>query len=488
MTITKSDFMTFRNCPADFWMKKHKPHLFYGNNPSDFEKQLILQGYEVESVARLLFKDGIEVPGNDPASTSDFLSQNHRILFQPSFAADGLSARVDILVAEDDGLHLYEVKGSTAKEKTREDYHWDAGFQKHVIELAGYKVAKVFLLELNKEYIRSGDIDPFEIMSIKEITQEIYDNHIELKLEVHKAKVCLALATEPISCDCFYKIRNNHCDSFTHFYSIPDYSIHDIINIRRGKIEKFEAEGAISIDDIQDYSSLTDIQLNQVITHQNDHLIIKHTEIRDALDSLTYPLYFLDYETYPSAIPVFDGCFPYQQVPFQYSLHIQNEPDGPFAHKEFLHRINSSPINAIAASLRKDIGDTGSVIVWNQTFEGGRNKELAAANPEFAHFLLGLNDRFFDLMKVFSNQHYVHKSFKGRTSIKKVLPVLCPHLTYETLGIKDGGTASNAWKSMIFDDLSSDQQTLIAHDLLEYCKLDTWAMVEILNVLFKIIS
>jgi len=203
---------------------------------------------------------------------------------------------------------------------------------------------------------------------------------------------------------------------------------------------------------------------------------------------LEYPLYFLDYETYPAAIPVFDGCFPYQQVTFQYSLHIQKEPGGPLIHKEYLHTEATSPLRSIAASLRKDIGDSGSVIVWNQSFEGGRNNELANALPEMEDFLFGLNVRFFDLMKIFSNQFYVHKAFKGKTSIKKVLPVLCPELSYDGLGIRDGGAACNAWKMMIFDDISPDQKQLVAQDLLAYCKLDTYAMVAILSVLQKTVS
>lgn len=486
MIITKTDFMTFRKCASDFWMKKHKPELFENITPSDFEQQLIEQGYEVEMFAQKLFPEGIDAKNMKQEELALLLGTADTILFQPTFAAANLQARVDILKVTEDGLHIYEVKGSTNKDKPKEDYLWDAGFQKEVIERAGHKVHKVFLIELNKEFIKDGPINPNDILIITDITQEIIDNHIEVKIEIANALKRLLDLTPPASCDCYYKIRKNHCHSFTHFYTLPDYAVHDITRISKSKIKTFQTEGVVAVDDISQYDLLTEIQLNQVTTHQKDHAIIRHQEIKDSIATLAYPLYFLDYETYPAAIPVFDGCFPYQQVPFQYSLHIQNVPDGPFEHKEFLQRTNSSPIHAIAASLRKDIGDTGSVIVWNQSFEGGRNKELAAANPELAHFLLGLNGRFFDLMKIFNNQYYVHKSFKGRNSIKKVLPVLCPHLTYETLGIKDGGAATTAWKSMVFEDLSTDQKDLIAHDLLKYCKLDTWAMVEILNCLDKL--
>jgi Domain of unknown function(DUF2779) len=488
MTITKTDFMTFRNCASDFWMKKHKPELFENIKPSDFEQQLIDQGYVVEMLAQKLFPLGIDAKNADAIDLSKLLQTPGSILFQPTFSAANLQARVDIQKVAEDGLHIYEVKGSTSKDKPKQDYIWDAGFQKEVIERAGHKVSKVFLIELNKEFIKDGPINPNDILTVTDVTQQIIDNHIEVKIEIANALNRLSDMTLPTSCDCYYKIRNNHCHSFTHFYTLPHYAVHDITRINKAKIAKFQAAGVESIDDITQYDLLTDIQLNQVTTHQKDHTIIRHQEIKDSLATLAYPLHFLDYETYPAAIPVFDGCFPYQQVSFQYSLHIQEEPGGPLLHREYLHLDATSPLKDLAASLRKDIGDKGSLIVWNQSFEGGRNKELAAANPEMEDFLFGLNDRFFDLMKIFSNQSYVHKAFKGKTSIKKVLPVLCPELSYAGLGIKEGGAASNAWRSMIFDAISLDQKELIAHDLLAYCKLDTYAMVAILSVLQKTVS
>lgn len=487
MTITKTDFMTFRNCASDFWMKKHKPELFENIKPSDFEQQLIDQGYEVELLAQKLFPTGIDAKQADANDLSKLLQVRDAILFQPTFSAANLHARVDILKIAEDGLQIYEVKGSTSKDKPKEDYLWDAGFQREVIEIAGYKVSKVFLIELNKEFIKDGPINPNDILTVTDVTKQIIDNHIEVKIEIANALNRLSDQTPPTSCDCYYKIRKNHCHSFTHFYTLQDYTIHDITRISKAKIEKFQSAGVESIDDITQYNLLTAIQLNQVTTHQNDEVIIRHQQIQEVIAQLEYPLYFLDYETYPSAIPDFDGCFPYQQITFQYSLHIQHEPGGPLEHREYLHTEATSPLRSIAASLRKDIGDHGSVIVWNQSFEGGRNKELANANPEMKDFLLGLNTRFFDLMKIFSNQFYVHKAFKGKTSIKNVLPVLCPELSYEGLGIKEGGAASNAWKMMIFDDISQEQKQMIAQDLLAYCRLDTYAMVQILSVIREMV-
>lgn len=486
MQITKTDFTTFRSCASDFWMKKHKPNLFENCKPTEFEQQLIVQGYEVELLAQKLFPSGIDAKLTDSSQLSKLLRTQDVVLFQPTFYASNLQARVDILKVGEDGLHIYEVKGSTSKDTPKEDNLWDAGFQKEVIERAAHIVSKVFLVVLNKDFIKDGPIIPSEIFVIRDITQEIVDNHIEVKMEIAIAQKRLIDLTPPTSCECYYKIRNKHCQSFKHFYTLPDYTVHDITLISRSKIEKFQIAGVESVDDITQYDLLAQKQLNQVYTHQKDEVIIRHEQIKEAIATLEYPLYFLDYETFPTAVPVFDGCFPYQQVPFQYSLHIQNEADGPFHHKEYLHMNATSPLKEITASLRKDIGDHGSILVWNESFEANRNKELAVANPEIQDFLLGLNDRFFDLMKIFANQYYVHKAFKGKKSIKKVLPVLCPGLTYDALVIKDGGGASNAWKAMVFENFTPDDKEMIVQDLLTYCKLDTWAMVQILEVLRKI--
>ncbi len=486
MQINKTDFMTFRDCASDFWMKKHKPKLFVDIQSSDFDRQLMAQGYEVERLAQKLFQDGIDASQFDNNVILTLLGIQGTVLFQPTFIAGNLQARVDILKVTDDGLHIYEVKASTNKDKFKREYYWDAGFQKEVIERAGHSVSKVFLVLLNNDFIKDGPIKPSEIFVISDITQEIIDNHIEVKMEIANAQKRLLDLTAPTSCGCYYKIRNKQCQSLKHFYSLPDYAVHDIISISKSKIERFQMVGVESVDDITQYDWLTQNQLNQVSTHQNDEVIIQHVQIKDVIAQLKYPLYFLDYETFPTAIPVFDGCAPYQQVPFQYSLHIQDEPDGPFRHKEYLHLDATSPIQDIATSLRNDTGDYGSILVWNETFEAGRNRELARANPEIQDFLLGLNSRFYDLMKIFANQWYVHKAFKGRKSIKKVLPVLCPDLTYDSLGIKDGGAATNAWKTMVFENITPDQKKMIAKDLLAYCKLDTWAMVQILEVLRKI--
>lgn len=491
MLISKSNFQIFRKCPDAFWMLKHAKDKLKRKPLSDFEQQIIEQGHEVESWARRLFPNGILVEGyNEEAieQTRTFLLSGKNEIFQATFSADGLLAMCDIIKWNENlkAWDIYEVKGTTSKDKPKKDHYWDIAFQREVLERANEKVARLFLVELDKEFIKDGDVSAQELLKLTDITEEIDTMRVEIQSEIGSCKAKLKQSNQPSGCECRYKTRKHQCEAFEFFYpNVPEYTIYDISRIRSGgkKIIEMVDNDIISIEDIPDQNNLTEIQANQVHVHNYDSIICKTEQIKSELQKLEYPLYFLDYETYPSAVPVFDGCRPFQQVPFQYSLHIQQTPESDLEHYEFLHSENSNPIPSLAKQLRENIGNTGSVIVWNKSFEGKCNTDMAEQIPELADFMNGINQRFFDLEEPFKKQLYVRKEFLGKTSIKNVLPVLAPEFSYKDLNIQDGGSACNAWKKMIFDTQDEEQKNEIYVDLLAYCKLDTLAMVKILDVL-----
>jgi hypothetical protein len=202
--------------------------------------------------------------------------------------------------------------------------------------------------------------------------------------------------------------------------------------------------------------------------------------IKAFLNTLQYPLYFLDYETASDAIPLYEGTKPYQQVCFQYSVHVLREPGAPTEHYEYLHTDSSSPVEALSASLRNIIGDTGSVLVWYADFEGGRNREMATMLPEYAHFYQSLNERMVDLMVPFSTGLITNPAFQGSSSIKKVLPVVAPELSYKNLVIQEGETAQRAWMDAALFNIGTEaSRQELYQNLLKYCELDTLAMVRI---------
>jgi len=496
MIITKSDFLTFIDCPQDFWFSKKRPEVRTASTPDEFTLQLMLQGIEVEKEVRKLFPDGKYIMGdNEHAAeeTARLIGEKTPTIFQATFLADDLLSKVDILQYNDllDAWDIYEVKATSQSDKSWKKHLPDMTFQKIVAERAGLKIANVYLIEVNKHYVKNGDIDLEHLFITTEKTTDVLEKEAEIALNIIDAQNLLATTSEPTWCDCKYKSRKNQCASFSHIFpSVPDYAVYDITRIgsSKKKLATLVDEGVLLLPDVRDDHNLSRIQMNQCFTETTGHTIEDRQSIDQLFDQLQYPLYFLDYETLAAAIPKFDETRPYQQVPFQYSLHIQEEQGGDFMHKEFLHDDTETPVHIIAERLRSDIGDMGSVIVWNKSFECMVNKDLAAVNPSLADFLLSLNNRVFDLMDVFSKQYYVHKDFRGSTSIKAVLPVLCPHLSYKELTIQDGGAATTRYRDLIFTNMDGEERHELKQALLDYCKLDTWAMVEIYNYCLELLT
>ena len=232
---------------------------------------------------------------------------------------------------------------------------------------------------------------------------------------------------------------------------------------------------------------LSDKQLNQIEVARSREDIIEREEIQSFLDTIEYPIAFFDYETFPSAIPRFDGYSPYNQIPFQFSVHVLDKPKGELTHEEFIYTGEGNPDVPVIEALQKLIPGKGSVIVWYKSFEMSRNKELGKRNPAFETFLSSLNDRIIDLEDPFKDQFYVHPEFKGKTSIKYILPALVPELSYKELDIQEGGTASNTWNRIVTGEYSEEEAGRQIKNLLKYCELDTFAMVEIFKFLQRVV-
>jgi hypothetical protein len=234
---------------------------------------------------------------------------------------------------------------------------------------------------------------------------------------------------------------------------------------------------------VPDDVKLGEAQANQVRVHKSVRPIINHEAIGSALSEYTYPLYFFDYETYGATIPAFDGFSPYQRIPFQFSLHVLRRAGEPLEHFEFLQEECSDPTRRVAKLLGEHIDPRGSVVVWYAPFERGVNEEIAKRRTEYAHLMERINRQIVDLREIFSKQYYVHPDFRGSTSIKAVLPVLCPELSFERLVIREGATASKQWWEMVSGNGDPKKRREIADALRAYCKLDTYAMYAIWRVL-----
>lgn len=468
--LSKTNYIIWRNCHKNAWLKIHKPEIYFAQELSEFEKQIIEAGNEVDILARILFPNGE---------------------YQKEFRKDGFLAVTDIILhIGRTYVELYEVKATNDIDKKVHLY--DLSFQYNVLKMCGEKAESAHLIHLNPEYKRQGELDLSQLFKIENLTEEIQEMSEEVMDDMRLALDYLSQENEPTGpCDCLYKGRSAHCTTF-HYSNpdIPEYGVHDLtrIGLSKRKLTELVDGHKFRLEEIPDGFELSDTQKNQIWTYLNDREIISKENIAEELETLIFPLYFLDYETFPAAIPRFDGFSPYHHIPFQYSLHTLDNPDSEPRHLEFLHIDNSDPSLDFSKSLEKNIGNQGSIIVWHKDFECGRNRELGERLPEFKNFFNDINGRIYDLETIFKKQHHVHKDYKGSSSIKQILPVLVPSLKYDDLEIKEGGTAAEKWNRLTTTELDNEEKEFITENLKAYCKLDTYAMYAIWKKLYKLIS
>jgi len=263
---------------------------------------------------------------------------------------------------------------------------------------------------------------------------------------------------------------------------LDKYSIYNMIYLNQNQVALLEDRGITSIKDMPEELA-QEKQLLQIDLIKSGERIILKDKIKKFLDSFQYPIYFLDYETLSSVIPFFDGMSPYKDYPFQYSLHVLDKLDSEVRHTEYLHLENSDPMPSLLKKLRKDIGDTGTIITWNMGYEKSCNEQMANMYPQYKEFLNQLNDRIVDLMTPFFEKWFVDKDFFGSSSLKVVLPVVIPELGYKGMDVSDGLEARRMWTQTVLEDKNQNNKDEIINDLLKYCELDTFAMVKIFELL-----
>jgi CRISPR/Cas system-associated exonuclease Cas4 (RecB family) len=482
MYLSKTDYVKrYTTCPSYLWLWKHKPEVV----PVDEEetvKARLEQGNEIESYARLLFPEALLIESKAlqaKVDTEKAIATGATTLFQATVITDeGLLAMADVIKkdAGADTWTLYEVKSTNSIKK---EHILDLTFQRVAFEDAGYKLSKIMIIYLNKEYIRQTQVDPKKLLLEADVTPDT-DKLVEaVRAQTKDALEWLKRPEEPKTCSCRLNSRSKHCPTFQYLNpDIPEYSVFNISRIGGKKLAMLVDSNIMNVHDVPEDIKLTVIQQNQVDVAKSKQPKIDTQAIANILNELDFPLYFLDYETVSTALPVFNGCRPYQQIPFQYSLHIMREPGGELEHYEYLARDNMElPAHDLLKALNEQVGDRGSVVTWNKSFETGRNREMAAQYPEYKELMDSINDRVFDLMEIFSKQHYVHYDFKGSSSIKKVLPVLVGGFTYDDMDISNGQAAALRWYEAVTNNEASKEATF--KSLLEYCKLDTLAMVMI---------
>jgi hypothetical protein len=472
------------------WLEKNMPD---AADDSVVNQAVLKTGNDVGDLAMGYYGSYTEVPYQDDKSnmideTKMLIDRGTEIIAEASFSYDGNFCAVDLLRFTKEGAEIIEVKSSTGLKPI---YYHDMAYQYFVLSSCGLNVTKVSLMHINREYVRQGNLDIQQLFTLEDCTTKVCSMKDEVQENSASFKAVLSQETEP-GCDIGLHCNDPYeCTFKGHCWKhIGEYSVFNIA--RMNWVKKFDLyyRGIISFADILK----SDTKLNEKMRRQLEAEVngtgpfINHSKIEDFLNQLSFPLYFLDFETFQQAIPGYDGLRPYMHIPFQYSLHYMDKRGGTLQHCEFLAKEGTDPRRSLAECLCKDIPSSVCVLAYNSSFEKRVIKSLGELYPDLQEHLMGIHKNIKDLMKPFQGHDYYCREFYGSYSIKYVLPALYPNdpeLDYHSLGeIQNGSDAMNA-----FPDLSSktpEEIEKIRKALLSYCRLDTLAMVKICEFLWKL--
>lgn len=480
-TLSKSRYIRGLQCHKSLWLYTHDRDL---RKISKFATASFDQGNEVGELARDIFPGGkfIEFVGvsfDDQISETQKALKTAKVIYEATFSYGGVLVKADILRKVGRSWELYEVKASNDKKPVHLD---DIAVQYYVITGSGVPVSKTFVTHLNKEYVRKGDLDVQALFASEDVTADIKEKQAGIKAEIERQQKMLAGKNAPkidIGPQCG---KPYGCDFMKHCWkNIPENSVLDLAGSAAKKWALYK-EGIVKMEDIP-LDKLKGLQLQQVKTYLDKKLVVDRVGLKDFLNDIWYPLYYLDFETFMPAVPPYDGLRPYQQIPFQYSLHIQKRAGGKLNHKEFLAKPNCDPRKELLGSLLDEIPSGACVLVYYQPFEKARLKDLALQFPRKAKQINAIIDNVRDLLVPFKGRSLYSWKQQGAHSIKKVLPAFIKGMSYEGLEVGDGGEAIEAYQKMCVVADDPKELSKIRKALLEYCCQDTLAMVRLLEVI-----
>ena len=493
MTLSKSSFGSGLQCHKRLWIEKKDRGLV--PEPSLSQQAVFDQGHEVGCWSHRLFPDGIFLAGELDFKTHLEASMNalasRKPLFEPAFSIPGAYARADILVpVESGGWDLLEVKSSSnvwkdaAKSQIKPVYLQDIAFQLYVYRQAGLDIRQSYLVFLNGAYVRQGDIDPERLFRRVDVTNQVETLLPSIPSLLAELSEMLQSPTTPekeIGPHCFAPYE---CSLIAHCWRhVPTDSVFTLTHAGK-KAWAWWNGGIIRVADLpptEQYSSIQSIQIT-VERNQQPHLDV--LAVQQFLEGLRYPLHFLDFETIMPGVPMFDGCRPYAQVPFQFSLHLQKSPGGELTHLEYLADGVGDPRPGLLQALQTSLGSEGSIVSYNSSFEISRLRELASQFPDHAAWINQGLIRFenADLLQPFRSFAVYYPDQHGSASIKAVLPAITD-LSYDDLTIQEGGTASNQFLALLKGLVPAAEIANLRQNLLSYCERDTVAMVKLVEKL-----
>ena len=500
--LSKSLYIRAQQCHKSLWLYKHRQDL--REQPSEADTVKMRAGIDIGELARQLFPGGelIEFDENDfngmIERTRQLVEQGCETIYEGCFREDGVFAMCDILRKTPTGWEMYEVKSSV---KVKDYHRLDASIQWHVLSQAGLKLSSAAIVYINNSYERMGELDIKSLFTIEDITADVKNMQGEIPSQLREIETMLAgdepdvdigpHCSEPYDCDFKKHCRRN----------IPKQSVFNLYFFRKDKAWNLYHQGIVKLTDLPADMSISPTQRLQVQSIGKSEPTINKEVIRNFLETTSSPMNYLDFETFQEAIPRFDGQRPYRQIPFQYSLHIEHEAeplgkDGTrdpgkdrLTHKEFLADIDIDPRRILAEKLLADMPKQGKIVAYYMSFEQRVIRKLAEQFGDLRDELLSLNDRMIDLIVPFRGLGYYHDKMNGDFGLKSVLPALFPddeEIGYQGLSIQEGGSASDTFATLHLVEDPKDVEN-IRQDLLAYCRMDTLALVKIMDRLREVV-
>lgn len=488
--LSKSKLLAYRQCQKRLWLEVRKPEL---REDSEATQARFQTGYQVGDIAKRLYDPegkgeaiDIETEGFEAAfeRSAKLLAESQHPIFEAGFKANGALAFADVMLPESENgenkWKMVEVKSSASVK----DYHRDdIAVQAFVAQAAGVRLKSVSLAHINSSWVYPGDEDYRGLLFENDLTAETIARFDEVQGWITEAHKVIGQSTEPeiaVGDHCYAPFECGFCAYCNKGNVQPEYPVNWLPRFSATKRERLAEQG---VDDLR---AVPDDLLNDKQAMVKEYTLANKIffDAAGAASDLApygFPAYFLDFESIQFAVPIWKGTRPYQQLVFQFSLHILAK-SGQLTHTAFLDLSGSDPSEAFANALIAACGDSGPIFVYNSAFEATRIRELAERLPRLVRPLEALLERIVDLLPVARNRYY-HPSQQGSWSIKAVLPAVVPELSYDSLdGVKDGGMAMDAFCEAILPATNKERKNVIETQLLAYCQLDTFAMVSLWQV------
>ena len=486
--MSKSKFIDGVQCEKLLWHRvKDRAAI---PPPSADTVAVFEQGRAVGELAKGLFPGGVGIPWTydieRAIEQSTKAIEARKTIFEAWIVSEFACAKVDVLRPADDGAwDLIEVKSTT---EVKKEHYDDVAFQIHACQDSGIKIRKCYLMHINKTYERDGKIDPAKLFTTKEITAEAVERVPDVREEFQRMRKVLELDQSPqvaIGQHCrspYICQMKEKCWDFLPKQNVFQLHYDRGFKTALGLMER----NILDIGDVPGDTKLTEFQKIQVNAAKSGKPILNLDNIRTFFGRLKYPLYFLDFETVAPAIPVYNHTRPYQQVPFQYSLHVLDKPDAKARHTSWLADGTDDPREEILRRLKQELGDYGTIVAYNAPFELRALAESVETYSAYQSWFKKIETRFVDLLEPFKNAWYYHPDQNGSASQKAVLPALTGR-SYKGMEIAEGGMASREYYRVTFTAVPPEERARVRAALETYCCTDTQGMVDIIQTLEQII-